>query len=400
MTNLLYGVTGGIAAYKAPNVVRALKDEGFDVRVILTDGAEEFTTPMALQTVSENRVGRELFDLDYEGDIGHIELARWADAMLIAPATAHSLAKLAYGMADDLLTTVALATNAPIAVSPSMNTQMLLSEPVQQNLESLRATEQFNVIEPDSGQLACREEGAGRMPDPWVLTDYVSSLTAPFLLEGKNIVVTAGPTRETIDPVRFVSNPSSGRMGYELARRASHLGADVTLVTGPTNIEPPPSVRTIHVESAEQMAAAVFDRELDEVDVFCMAAAVCDWRPTKTFGEKQSKSQMDDRLQLERTRDILSELIDQRRNKDYDYGLIGFAAESRDLEERAKAKFEQKPVDLLVANRIGTPDGAFGDSTPSLLLVTEGKSYSLEKASKRNHAEEIWERFSEDILNS
>ncbi|MFM8412448.1 MAG: bifunctional phosphopantothenoylcysteine decarboxylase/phosphopantothenate--cysteine ligase CoaBC, partial [Alphaproteobacteria bacterium] len=268
---VVLGVSGGIAAYKAPEIVRALKAAGARVRVVLTRAAREFTTPLALQTVSGEPVGTDLFDLGQESRIGHVALADEADVVLVAPATANLVAKLAGGIADDLLTTVLVATRAPIVLAPAMNVNMLANPVVEENLRVL-AGRGHRVVDPDEGLLACGYEGRGRMPDPPVLVEEVKAALAPDDLAGERVLVTAGPTREFLDPVRFLSNRSSGKMGFEVARAARRRGAEVVLVAGPTALPPPRGVRTIDVVSAEEMARAVRDHLADRTVVVAAAA--------------------------------------------------------------------------------------------------------------------------------
>ena len=357
---VLLGVSGGIAAYKAAGIVRAFKKRGDEVRVVMTHGAREFITPMTLQVLSEERVGLEVFDLGYEHDIGHIEMARWPDVVLVAPATAHVIAKMANGMADDLLTTVCLATTSPVIVAPAMNTQMYLHPAVGANMARLRDACGYHLIDPDSGELACKEVGPGRLPDPEVLLDAVDRVMGPKPMAGQSILITAGPTREHIDPARFISNPSSGKMGYALAAAASQLGAKVTLISGPVILDTPAGVDRVNVISAQQMHDEVMSRAAKQ-DVIIKVAAVCDWRPKSPSERKRAKSDMVGALDLERTPDILAGLGQQ-------YGpgktngplIVGFAAESHDVLARGRAKLKRKNAHMLVANLIGGELSTFG----------------------------------------
>lgn len=393
---ILLGVSGGIAAYKSANLVREFVKRGDEVRAVMTAGAQEFITPLTLQVLTENRVGTETFDASYESEIGHIDLARWADVVLLAPTTANLIAKLAAGMADDLLTTVLLATNAPVVVAPAMNTQMWQHPMVQRNIETLRQDAGYHVITPDAGELACKEIGPGRLPDPPVLLDAVDNVKTPKTLAGQRVLVTAGPTREHIDPARFISNPSTGRMGYALARAAARFGADVTLVTGPTDIAAPPNVRVIGVVSAKQMFEVVTE-EAPEMDIVCKAAAVADWRPRHQKEQKNTKSEMSAELELEKTPDILAKL-----GKLYGPGaeadgalgegpfLVGFAAETHDVIEQAKAKRSRKNAHVIVANRIGGERSAFGADENTIAIITEHEVHEYGPASKDKLAEDIW----------
>ncbi|MGM0558363.1 MAG: bifunctional phosphopantothenoylcysteine decarboxylase/phosphopantothenate--cysteine ligase CoaBC, partial [Myxococcota bacterium] len=292
----------------------------------------------------------------------------------------------------DLLTTVILATEAPVVVAPAMNTQMWRHPMVQRNIETLRQVAAYHVITPDAGELACKEIGPGRLPDPPVLLDAVDNVKAPKFLAGKKVLVTAGPTREHIDPARFLSNPSTGRMGYALARAAARFGADVTLVTGPTDIDAPPNVRVIGVVSAKQMFDVV-TREAPDMDFICKAAAVADWRPKHPKDEKNTKSDMSAELELEKTPDILAKL-----GKTYGPGtgdgdgpyLVGFAAETHDIVERARAKRERKNAHVIVANRIGGERSAFGADENTVAIITEDEVHEYGPASKDKLAEDIW----------
>ncbi len=387
--NILLGISGGIAAYKACEIVRAFKKRGDDVRAIMTSGAQEFVQPLTLQILTENRVGTETFDPTFESEIGHIDLARWADVVLLAPATANLVARLAAGMADDLLTTVILATTAPVVVAPSMNTQMWYNPLVQRNLRTLQEEADYLVVDPDSGELACKEVGPGRLPDPPVLLDMVDFAAAPKILEGKTVLVTAGPTREYIDPARFISNPSTGRMGYALARAARAFGARVVLVSGPTSLEAPVGVELVEVTSARQMHAAVM-AEADASDFIVKAAAVGDFRPRETSEQKVEKGALDERLELERNPDILAELGQEYGGRADGPLVIGFAAESHDVIERSKAKRQRKGAHMMVANQIGGERSAFGADESQVAVISERGVAEYGPASKDVLAREIW----------
>lgn len=374
-SRVLLGVTGGIAAYKSPAIVRALREVGADVRVVLTRGAEEFVAPMALQVVSENRVGRSLFDPEFEREIGHIELARWADVLLIAPATANTLARLAGGVADDLLTTIALATTAPIVVAPSMNTQMLNAPATQENL-SMLVSRGVRVIEPDEGELACKEVGAGRLPDPPVLIRAVRDTLGTGRLDGVRFVVSAGPTREYFDPVRFLSNPSTGKMGYAIAEAAAREGAAVTLVSGPSCLETPRGCRRINVVTAAEMAAVM---KRAEADVVVMTAAVADWRPAERSDEKRKKDGGGWQPVLERTEDILSSLASASARAEL---VVGFAAETSNVVENARTKLNSKGVDAIVANDVSGGGGFAADSN-AVTIVTRTGEHQIAQAPKK-----------------
>ncbi|MFW5968489.1 MAG: bifunctional phosphopantothenoylcysteine decarboxylase/phosphopantothenate--cysteine ligase CoaBC, partial [Persicimonas sp.] len=326
----------------------------------------------------------------YEHEIGHIDLARWADVALLAPSTADLIGRLAGGLADDLLTTVILATTAPVVVAPSMNTQMWRHALVQRNLETLRREAGYHVVDPDAGELACKEVGPGRLPDAPFLLDAVDRAVGPARLAGKRVIVTAGPTREHIDPARFISNPSSGRMGYAVARAAAILGAEVVLVSGPTNLDAPAGVRLIDVVDARQMHRAVMETAA-EVDFICKAAAVCDFRPRESTQKKVSKQNLDQALELERNPDILAELGEMYGRSDDGPYLIGFAAESHDVVERARKKRERKKAHMIVANQIGGEDSAFGAERSKVHIIAEGLEREVGPAPKEEIAFEIWE---------
>lgn len=370
---VLLGVGGGIAAYKACEIVRALKKRGDQVRVIMTRGAQEFVRPLTLQVLSENLVGTEIFDATYESEIGHIELARWADVVLIAPATADLIAKLAAGLADDLLTTVVLATRSPLVVAPSMNTQMWFHPLVQKNLDILREDAAYQVVSPDSGELACKEVGPGRLPDAPVLLDWLERALTPQILAGRSVLVSAGPTHEYIDPARFIANPSTGKMGYAVARAAWAAGAKTTLVSGPTALTPPAGVHIIDVTSAREMHEAIL-AEAKGADFICKTAAVADFRPADPAAQKLDKSGVDLSLKLVRNPDILAELgaraaEQSQRGAQPAPFLIGFAAESHDLIKRARAKRLRKGVDMIVANQIGGARSAFGADSSKIAML-------------------------------
>jgi len=391
---VLLGVSAGIAAYKSAEIVREFVKRGDEVRAVMTDGAREFITPMTLQVLSENPVGTEILDADYESEIGHIDLARWADVVLVAPATADAIARMAGGMADDLLTTVLLATEAPVVVAPAMNTQMWRHPLVRENVEKLEGTPGYRIVDPDAGELACKEVGPGRMPDPPVLVEETKAAVAPDLLEGRRAVVTAGPTREHIDPVRLLTNPSSGKMGDAIARAARRYGAETTLISGPTAMEPPMGVERIEVESARQMYEAVMARA-ESADFVCKAAAVCDWRPAESSSEKLNKDQMDSTLELTRNPDILAQLGERFGPDGEESGpiVIGFAAETDEIEENGRAKLADKGAHMLVANEVGGADSTFGSETvEAYLLSPAGASSRVGPTSKVELGETIWER--------
>lgn len=362
--HVLVAVSGGIAAYKSPDLVRRLRDVGAIVRVVMTKGAHAFITPLTLQAVSGHAVHDDLLDPSAEAAMGHIELAKWADVILIAPASANTLARLAHGFADDLLSTLCLATTAPIMVAPAMNQQMWSATTVQRNLRQLEDLG-FHIVEPASGAQACGDVGAGRMPEPVELRDAVVELLAPAngLLTGKHLVITAGPTREPIDPVRYLSNHSSGKMGYALATQAKRLGAQVTLVSGPTQLAPPAGVKVIDVESAEEMLTAV-ESVIATADVFIGCAAVADYRLAEAAYQKIKKQQDSMQLQLVRNPDILA-TVASRANPPL---CVGFAAETQNIAQYAEDKLKRKRLALIAANDVSDPSIGFNSDDNAMTL--------------------------------
>jgi len=371
---ILLGVSGGIAAYKSADLVRRLREAGADVRVVMTSNAEAFITPLTLQAVSGKPVHRHLLDAESESGMGHIDLARWADMVLIAPASANLMARLAHGMGDELLTTICLATSAPLAVAPAMNQQMWLNPATQENLETLRARGVW-IFGPAAGDQACGEVGPGRMLEPLELVAMLPEVFSTQTLAGRRLVITAGPTWEALDPVRGFSNHSSGKMGYAVATAAREAGANVTLVSGPTQLAPPDAVDLIRVTSAQQMYDAVL-AQLDDisapVDVFIGVAAVADYRPQQIYAKKIKKSAATVSVELVRNPDILA-AVAQHRRRPY---TVGFAAETENVEQNAREKLLQKGVDLIAANLVGTQCG-FGVDENALLLVERGGATEL-----------------------
>lgn len=385
-TRVVLGVTGGIAAYKSPDLVRRLRERGADVRVVMTHGAREFVTPLTFQAVSGNPVHSELLDERAEAGMGHIELARWADHVLVAPATAHCLARLANGFADDLLATICLATEAPIAVAPAMNQQMWRAPVVRENLERLRARG-VAVLGPGAGDQACGEVGAGRMLEPLdIARTLLEAPSAQGILAGLHVMVTAGPTREALDPVRFITNHSTGKMGYAVARAAREAGAEVTLVSGPTALEPPAGVETVRIESAADLHREVIARIADQ-DIFVAAAAVADYRPRSYSGSKIKKGNGPRSIDLERTADVLAEV------GALDPGpfTVGFAAETDDLEHHARGKLERKRLDLIAANRVGVAGSGFAADDNALTVYWPGGEIVLGHAPKLELARQLIE---------
>ncbi len=365
--NIVLGVCGGIAAYKAVELLRLLQKEGATVRVIMTRSAAEFAAPLTFKTLSGHPVCMDLFDPYEEGDIRHIEWAEKADAVVIAPATANIVGKLAGGIADDALSTFMLAVTAPRLLCPSMNTHMYENRAVQRNLDILEG-DGYHLVEPGSGELACGTTGAGRLPEPDYIVDRLNKTLSPADLTGKRILLTAGPTEEPIDPVRYISNHSSGKMGYALARAAEYRGAEVVMVSGPVNLKEPAGVEVIRVKTAEEMGKAVF-AEMDAADIIIKVAAVADYRTMDKAEHKIKKSDEDLTLTLVKNTDILREL-GKRKTGQF---LVGFAAETRSLEENAGKKLEAKKLDIIVGNIVGHPSSGFGaDSNTVTLFYRDG----------------------------
>lgn len=388
---IVLGVTGGIAAYKSAELVRALRQRGARVRVVMSRGAQQFITPLTLQTLSGQPVATDLWDLTQESEIGHIELADSAEVLLIAPATANVIAKLAYGIADDLLTTVALATRARIVVAPAMNVHMFEAAVVQENLARLR-TRGMRIVTPDSGALACGYEGLGRLPDPDVLIEEVRAALSAQDLAGETVLVTAGPTREYLDPVRFLSNRSSGKMGFAVARAALRRGARAILVTGPTALPDPRGVEVVRVETAAEMASAV-DRKVGEASVVVAAAAVADYRPRRRADEKAAKVKGATTLELETTRDIVATMERGGRERGgLERIVVGFAAETGDPIAKARGKLERKRLDLIVANDVTAAGAGFDVETNVVTLVDATSTTSLPLLDKDDVADAILER--------
>jgi phosphopantothenoylcysteine decarboxylase/phosphopantothenate--cysteine ligase len=389
--HVLLAVTGGIAAYKAPELVRALTRAGCVVRCAMTPAAREFVTPLVLQTLSGERVATELFDLTQESEIGHIALADWAELLIVAPATANTLAKLAHGLADDPVSTLALATRAPILVAPAMNVNMWRHAATQQNLEILRARG-VSCIGPDSGELACGWDGEGRMSDPVAIADAAALAFGTEGLAGEVVLVTAGGTREAVDAVRYLGNRSSGKMGFAIAREAARRGAEVILVAGPSAVETPPGVRRVDVESASEMRDAVFS-ELDRATIVVKAAAVADFRPAAAAQRKIKKENLPEgrgvTLELVQNADILAEVCRVKGDRI----VVGFAAESHDLIEAARRKLSRKGCDLIVANDI-TRQGAGFDADDNVVVFVwpVGEIEELPPMSKSDVAAQLLDR--------
>ncbi len=389
---ILLGITGGIAAYKCGELVRRLRDHGAEVRVAMTPAATEFITPLTMQALSGHPVHTDLVDVAAEAGMGHIELARWADLVVVAPASADFLARLAAGQADDLLAAVCLATAAPVAVAPAMNQMMWQDRRTQDNLARI-AELGYPVWGPAEGAQACGETGPGRMLEPGDLLGHIAAMFESRVLDGRHVVITAGPTREKIDPVRYVSNYSSGKMGFALAEAAVAAGARVTLVSGPVNLDTPPRVQRVDVESAGEMLDAVMD-VVRGADVFISAAAVADYRPREAAPQKLKKTGVSMVIELERNRDILAEVA---AGPEAPF-CVGFAAESTALEKHALEKLRTKKLDLIVANDITRPDTGFeSDHNAVTILYPDGRQKPLGQATKFRIAQQIIELIAPEL---
>lgn len=390
---LLLGVSGSIAAYKAAELVRRLKQAGAEVRVVLTAGGAEFVTSLTFQALSGHAVHTELLDTEAEAAMGHIALARWADAVIIAPASANCIARLAQGRADDLLTAVCLASAAPIAIAPAMNQQMWSQPATQDNLARLqqRGVAQFG---PAQGDQACGDTGPGRLLEAEQLVTAIAGLFESGLLSGRSVMITAGPTQEAIDPVRYLSNRSSGKMGYALAQAAAEAGAKTLLVSGPTALTTPPRVQRIDVRSAEEMHAAVMQHARDS-DIFIAAAAVADYRPAQPAGQKIKKTQDSLTLELVRNPDILAAVA----ALDNGPFCVGFAAETENLEANARAKLQQKGLAMIAANWVGE-DRGFDQDHNALTVINRQGQQQLATASKAQLARRLIALIAEQLATS
>ena len=373
--HILLGVSGSIAAYKSAELVRRLKDAGAEVRVVLTGGGAEFVTPLTFQALSGNPVHTELLDTEAEAGMGHIELARWADAILVAPASANFIARLTQGRADDLLSAICLATDSTVAIAPAMNQQMWANAATQENLQQLkqRGIKQFG---PGEGDQACGEVGPGRMLEAEQLATLTANIFETGSLAGRTVLITAGPTQEAIDPVRYLSNRSSGKMGYAIAQAAAEAGAKVILVSGPTALATPPRVTRIDVRSAQQMFDAVM-QQVTSSDIFISTAAVADYRPVQIAEQKIKKTEDVLTLELQRNPDILAEVAAL---KDGPF-TVGFAAETENLEQHAQEKFERKKLDMIAANLVGG-NLAFESDENALLIITATDKQQLPATNK------------------
>lgn len=364
---VVLGITGGIAAYKMANVASALRKAGADVHVIMTKNATEFITPLTFETLTNNRCIVDTFDRNFQYDVAHISLAKAADLMLIAPATANVIAKLAHGQADDMLTTTVLAARCKKLVAPAMNTAMLENPITQDNLKTLEHYG-FGIIQPAVGLLACKDVGSGKLPEPEVLLDAVArELAREKDLMGVHVTVTAGPTQESLDPVRFLTNHSSGKMGYAIAREAMLRGAEVTLISGPVALKPVPGVKLVEIITAQDMLEAV-QRALPRTDILIKAAAVADYRPARVSDEKLKKGDGELSIPLERTADILAWVSQNRHDGLF---VCGFSMETENMLENSRKKLQKKNLDMIVANNLKTQGAGFGVETNVVTLITK-----------------------------
>ena len=360
---ILLGVTGGIAAYKSAELVRLIIKSGAEVRVVMTAAATEFVQPLTYQALSGHRVYTDIFDAEADSAMDHIELARWADLMIVAPASADFIAKLRDGYSDNLLLTLCLASNQPVAIAPAMNQQMYANQATQDNIKQL-ATRDILVWGPDDGEQACGDIGPGRMLEPGAVFDRIVESLGPGKLNGRKVLITAGPTRESIDPVRYISNRSTGRMGFALAQAAQRAGAGVTLVSGPVNLNDPPGVERISVSSAIEMRDAVIDR-VAKVDIFISCAAVSDYRVEQVAAQKIKKSGEKMILELVPNPDIVSEVTGLK-NRPF---TLGFAAETEKVEQHAREKLQRKNLDMIAANLVDAEHTGFETDTNELIVI-------------------------------
>ncbi len=393
--NIILGICGGIAAYKSVELLRLLKKQGAIVRVIMTRNAQFFVGPLTFEALSGQPVCTNLFEQHHDAAIRHIDWAREADAAVIAPATANMIAKLAVGIADDALSTMMLALSSPVCLCPSMNTHMYESRAVQRNLEMLRRDGYF-ILEPGTGELACGTTGPGRLPEPEIILDRLIGCLSPKDFKNKKVLVTAGPTQEPIDPVRYISNPSSGKMGFSIARAAEHRGGKVTLITGPSHLPDPLNVAVIRVRTAEEMAQRVFEH-MEESHIIIKTAAVSDFKPKTEVGHKIKKDDGSIIIETQKTRDILKELGHRKK----DHVLVGFAAETQDLEKNALSKLAKKNLDIVAANLLGNPGSGFGTDTNEVtLFYRNGNKEVLPQMGKDEVAHILLDRIAKLLTSS
>lgn len=382
---VVLGVTGSIAAYKIADLASKLSKLHCNVHVIMTKNATNFINPITFETLTNNKCLVDTFDRNFQYSVEHVALAKQADVVLIAPATANVIAKMAHGLADDMLTTTVLACTCPKIVSPAMNTQMLHNPITQDNLDILKHYG-FEIIEPATGMLACKDIGDGKLPDTDVLLDYIlKAIAFEKDMEGLNVLVTAGPTQEALDPVRYITNHSTGKMGYAIARNAMLRGAKVTLVSGETSIPKPRFVDVVDIKSAADMFEAVTSRA-DEQDIIIKAAAVADYTPSTVSDDKIKKSDGDMSIPLDRTQDILKYLGEHKRPNQF---LCGFSMETKDMLENSRRKLVHKNLDMIVANNLKVAGAGFGVDTNVIIMIMPGKEIALEMMSKDEAAEQI-----------
>lgn len=382
---VVLGVTGSIAAYKMANVASALVKEGADVHVVMTKNATNFINPITFETLTNNKCLVDTFDRNFQFHVAHVSLSQKADVFMIAPASANIIGKLANGIADDMLSTMALAASCKIIVAPAMNTHMYENKIVQDNLDKLKKFG-FEVIEPAAGRLACGDVGAGKLPGENILLDYIRrEIEFPKDMAGLKVLVTAGPTVEKIDPVRYITNHSSGKMGYAVAEIASKRGADVTLISGPVHIEPPAFVKTVNIQSADDMYNAVMDN-LSECDILVKAAAVADYTVPDVSDEKIKKKNDDLSLALSKTKDILKAVGERKTDRQI---ICGFSMETSNLIENSKKKLVSKNCDMIIANNLKDDGAGFGVDTNKVTIITENNADSLDVMTKKETAEKI-----------
>ena len=382
---VVLGVTGSIAAYKMANVASMLVKRGCEVHVVMTKNATHFINPIAFESLTNTKCLVETFDRNFQFHVAHVSLTDKADVILIAPASANVIGKIAGGIADDMLTTTVMACQKPVIIAPAMNTKMYENPILQDNLDKLRRFG-YEIIEPASGHLACGTSGAGKMPSEEVLVSHIERcISKEKDLKGKKVLVTAGPTVESIDPVRYISNHSSGRMGYAIAKAAMLRGAEVTLVSGPTSLEPPMFVDTVNIRSAADMYEAVMERR-DEQDIIIKAAAVADYTPAEVSNEKVKKKDDEMRIPLTRTKDILKALGENRKDGQF---LCGFSMETQNMLENSRAKLKKKNIDMIVANNLKEEGAGFKTDTNVVTLITEKEELPLPLMSKDEVADHL-----------
>ena len=393
--NILLCVTGGIAAYKAAELVRLLKTSNAFVKVLMTKSAQEFITPLTMQALSGEKVHTDLLSTEAEAAMGHIELAKWCDLIVIAPCSANSLSKIAEGRGDDLLSAVCLATESEIFIAPAMNQAMWKDKRTQKNLsKSIKAG--LNVIGPASGEQACGDVGDGRMTEPADIVSEVEKTLEKGLLTGKKVIITAGPTQEMIDPVRYISNKSSGKMGFSLAEEVKNQGALVTLISGPVNLKTPEKVKRHDVLSADEMKLKV-EELIEDCDIFIAAAAVSDFKPKEMYKNKRKKNKSEKHLNLKMDKN--SDILKVISEKNLNLKTVGFAAETENLLSNAKKKLSQKKLDLIVANDVSNKDIGFDSDENEVTLITKKEQKKIKKASKKIVSKKIVEFIASKVVN-